>query len=285
MHRLLLPLLFAGNMLAQPAGAPVAVTVPITKTVAADPRMHLPPRHVAIEYIAHSCFRIHTADGQRILIDPFASHLWLGYDFPAALPADAVLVTHPHYDHDADVLIGHAPPPWAAGMRVLRDAGSYKIGSVRVTGIRGKHAEPWGKEFGQTNTIWLIEADGLRIAHLGDNGPLTESNIKELGKVDILMIPIDAREHILKTAEVDAICAQLNPRIIIPMHYRLPDLEPAGDNPQGLGEIDPWLATRTNVVRLEGNVATFTATALLPSQVIVVPAHSASVHQHVRRQK
>ena len=55
---------------------------------------------------------------------------------------------------------------------------------LTITGIRGKHADPWGKEFGQTNTIWLLELDGLRIAHVGDNGPLTEANLQELGRVD-----------------------------------------------------------------------------------------------------
>jgi L-ascorbate metabolism protein UlaG (beta-lactamase superfamily) len=251
--------------------------VSITLTDPSDPRLHLQQGQVAIEYIAHSCFRIHTARGTRVVLDPFASHLWLGYDFPVHLPADAVLITHPHYDHDADVLIGHAAPPWAPDVRMLRDPGAYKAGDVTITGIRGKHADPWGKEFGQTNTIWLLEVDGLRIAHLGDNGPLTEANVRELGRVDILMMPVDAKDHILKGAEVDAIRKALHPRIVIPMHYRLPDLERSPDSPQGLGDIDPWLAGCDNVVRLESNTATFTAGSLLPSQLIVVFPHSAKV--------
>ncbi len=82
---------------------------PITADDPSDARL----RQLTIEYIAHSCFRIHTARGSRILIDPFASRVWLGYAFPARLAADAVLITHPHYDHDADVLLGGQPPPWA----------------------------------------------------------------------------------------------------------------------------------------------------------------------------
>jgi len=251
--------------------------LPITVDDPSEPRLRLQTGQVAIEYIAHSCFRIHTAGGARLLIDPFASRLWLGYDFPRKLAADAVLITHPHYDHDADVLIGHQPPPWAPDVRVMRDPGAYKISGVTITGIRGKHADPWGKEFGQTNTIWLLEVDGLRIAHMGDNGPLTEANLQELGRVDILMMPIDAKHHILKDAEIQAIRQALRPRILIPMHYRIPDLESSIDAPEGLGEIGSWLPAQQNVVQLESNLATFTAGSLLPSQVVVVFSHSAKV--------
>jgi L-ascorbate metabolism protein UlaG (beta-lactamase superfamily) len=255
----------------------VVVPIPISPDDVSDPRLRLQTGQVVIEYIAHSCFRIHTASGARIIIDPFASRMWLGYDFPQRLAADAVLITHPHYDHDADVLIGQQPPPWTPDVRVLRDPGAYKVSGVTITGIRGKHADPWGKEFGQTNTIWLLELDGLRIAHVGDNGPLPEASLQELGRVDILMLPIDARHHILKDAEIQAIRKALHPRILIPMHYRLPDLESSADSPEDLGEITPWLASQNNVVQLESNVATFTAGSLLPSEVVVVFPHSPKV--------
>ncbi len=255
----------------------IVVPIPITVDDPSDPRLALQTGQVAIEYIAHSCFRIHTAKGTRLLIDPYASRMWIGYDFPASLAADEILITHPHYDHDADVLIGQQPAPWTPDVRVLRDPGAYKLADVTITGIRGKHADPFGKEFGQTNTIWLLEVDGLRIAHLGDNGPLTEANLQELGRVDILMMPIDAKSHILKEPEIDAIRKSLRPRILIPMHYRIPDLEPSADSLQDLGEISPWIATQQNVIQLESNLATFRADALLPAQVIVVFPHSPKV--------
>ncbi len=117
----------------------------------------------------------------------------------------------------------------------------------------------------------------MRIAHLGDNGPLTEANLKELGRVDVLMIPIDAKHHILKEPEIEAIRKALHPRILIPMHYRISDLESSGDSPEDLGEIGPWLAGQQNVVQLESNRATFTAGSLLPAQMVVVFAHSPTV--------
>lgn len=101
--------------------------------------------------------------------------------------------------------------------------------------------------------------------------------MRELGRVDILMLPIDAKEHILKAAEVDAIRKALRPRVVVPMHYRLPDLERSPDAPQGLGDVDPWLAGQQNVIRLDSNIATFTAASLLPAQTIVVFPHSPKV--------
>ncbi len=258
------------------AAAPPPSHIPVDDP--SDPRLRLQPGEVAIESIAHSCFRIHSA-GARLLIDPFASRMWLGYDFPPTLAADAVFITHPHYDHDADASSGMRPVPWTPAVRVLRDPGSYKVGDITITGIRGKHADPWGKEFGQTNTIWLFEVAGLRIVHVGDNGPLTEPNVRALGRVDILMLPIDAKHHILEDSEVEAIRKALHPRILIPMHYRLPDLESAADKPEGLGEIGPWLAGQQNVIQLDDNIATFTAGSLLPAQVIAVFPHSPRVHR------
>jgi L-ascorbate metabolism protein UlaG (beta-lactamase superfamily) len=247
-----------------------------TSDLPSDARLDLKPGEVAIESIAHACFRVHSAEGSRILIDPYASRVWLGYDFPEELGTDAILITHPHFDHDGGEFIGRKVP-WTPEVRVLRDPGNYTVGAFHVTGIRGKHADPWGEEFGQKNTIWRIEESGLRIAHLGDNGPLTESNVSELGHVDILMMPIDAQEHILKNYEVEAIRRTARPRVLIPMHYRHPDLESSEDSPQGLGHIDPWLAGKKNVTQLKSNYAFFTAGSLKSGERIVVFRHSPKV--------
>jgi L-ascorbate metabolism protein UlaG (beta-lactamase superfamily) len=213
---------------------------------------------------------------RRILIDPYASRVWLGYDLPEELATDAILITHPHFDHDGGEFIGRKVP-WTPEVRVVRDPETHTVGDFRITGIRGKHADPWGTEFRQKNTIWRVEVGGLRIAHLGDNGPLTENNIRELGRVDIVMIPIDARKHILKDYEVQAIRDTTQPRVLIPMHYRHPDLESSEDSPQGLGPIDPWLAARKGVTRLKSNYAVFTTGSLGSGERIVVFRHSPKV--------
>ena len=154
-------------------------------------------------------------------------------------------------------------------MRVLRDPGRFEVGDVAITGIKGKHADPYGKEFGQINTIWRIEIDGVVIVHLGDNGPLTKKNIAELGRVDILMTPLDATDHILKRSEVQAIRDALKPSVVIPMHYRHPELEKSGQ-PKSLGDLEPCLKDEENVRRIEGNRVRFSRESLPKGQQVVV---------------
>ena len=197
---------------------------------------------VDIEYIGHASFVIESPGGVRIVIDPFNSNRWLGFRYPD-VEADVVLVTHPHYDHDASYY-------WSDSVPVFREPGEYQVGDVRLVGVEGKHAGPYGKDFEQKNTIWLVEAGGVRIAHLGDNGPLTAKNTRELGQVDVLMIPADGDDHILKPEEIAAAREALASPLVVPMHYRL---EGFLDLPRSLGPIDPWLENQTGVVRLESN--------------------------------
>jgi len=231
---------------------------------------------VEIEYIAHACFRLRSPGGKRILIDPYASRVWLGYDFPTGLEADAVLITHPHYDHDAGRRI-HRDTSWMSKLSVHDGPESFDLGDFHITGIAGKHADPWGKEFGQTNTIWTIEVAGLRIAHLGDNGPLSASNVAELGRIDVLLAPIDAQEHILHFDELASIRTALHPRVLVPMHYRLPDLELNDEDPKGLGPIDPWLEREARVRRLDGHLVVFSHKNLSAVDEVAVFRHSPQV--------
>lgn len=202
-----------------------------------------------LAYVAHAAFRVRSPTGAELLIDPYADRVWLGYDYPAPAVADAILISHPHYDHDGGRYRG-LPVPWPESSRLLDAPGEYRVGDIRVVGVPGKHADPYGREFGQINTIWLIEVGGVRLVHVGDNGPLTDATVQALGRVDVLMLPIDGDDHILSREQVETIVGDLAPRVLVPMHYRLPDLEPELDSPSDLGEIEPWLRGRDAVVRL-----------------------------------
>ena len=210
---------------------------------------------LSIRYIAHASFLV-SSGNTTLLIDPFKSKQWIGYNFPGDIRADAALITHPHYDHDGGRFLG-AVPYWATTMEVFEEPGAFEIGNFRVRGISGKHCDPYGKEFGQNNTIFTLEAAGLQIVHLGDNGPLTEENYAALEGTDILMIPIDSHYHILSHADIQTIINRLRPKLIIPMHYRIPHLEEV-DKPKTLGDIDPYLAEQQHVIRLKSNRYTLT---------------------------
>jgi len=228
---------------------------------------------VIIEYIAHASFLITAPSGENLLLDPYGSRIWIGYDFPERIDADTVLITHPHYDHDGGTSRGQQPP-WPETATILREPGIHKVDGFGVLGVAGKHADPYGKEFGQTNTIWVLDVAGLRIAHIGDNGPVSQQAAAEIGDVDILMMPIDSEYHILKEQEIQSVLRQLNPGILVPMHYRIQDLEPVEGEPDDLGGIDGWLENKSNVHRLGSNHLTLSSGDLPGELEIVVFDHS-----------
>ncbi len=238
-------------------------------------------RTVTIEYIAHACFRITSPLGKQVLIDPYASHVWLGYDFPPNIHADAVLISHPHYDHDGGEAKGR-PVPWPPKTPVLRQPGTNQIGDITVIGYAGKHADPWGKEFGQINTIWLLKIAGLRIVHLGDNGPLRDETIREIGRVDVLMMPVDSQFHILKADQIAAIRSKLSPPILIPMHYRHDDLETSPDKPEQLGGIAEWAKGEANVLYLASHKQELSFATLPKKSEVVIFKHSPLVKPPVK---
>ena len=254
-----------------PLVAIVFAALPLIHIVAQDAAKEHRP--VTIEYIAHACFRITSPAGKQVLIDPFASRVWIGYDFPPGLRADAVLISHPHYDHDGGEAM-HQPVPWLPETPVRRQPGTNQFGDVTVIGYAGQHADPWGKEFGQSNTVWLLEVAGLRLAHLGDNGPLRDETVRALGRVDVLMMPIDSQFHILKADQIAAIRRQLAPPILIPMHYRLGDLESSPDHPERLGGIEDWAKGEANVRRLASHKLELSLATLPKKPEVVIFQHS-----------
>jgi L-ascorbate metabolism protein UlaG (beta-lactamase superfamily) len=191
----------------------------------------------------------------------------LGYHFPEQLEADGVLVSHPHYDHDASYY-------WTQDVPVFRKPGRYAVDDIQITGIAGRHADPYGKEFGQRNTVWLIESGGVRFVHVGDNGPLAPEAVEALGRVDVLMLPVDDLDHILKRREITAMREALHPRVVVPMHYRLTGLS---ELPESVGPIDQWLAEQQNVEKLSGSRLAVSARSLPAVSQVVVFQPSAQV--------
>ncbi len=231
---------------------------------------------VKVEYIAHASFKL-SYNEKSLLIDPFADTIWIGYKFPKDISADVVLISHPHYDHDGGRFRG-IQPDWEDRIQIIEETGTYTVGDFRMTGLKGKHSDPYGKEFGQKNIIWVIEVAGLKLVHFGDNGPLTPANYNAIGKPDILFAPIDSEYHILKADELEVVLNSLDPKIIVSMHYRLPDLEKDGFPKGGLGEIDPFLEGKDkDFIRLQGNTKIFEKAALPDHQQIIVFQHSKDV--------
>jgi L-ascorbate metabolism protein UlaG (beta-lactamase superfamily) len=170
-----------------------------------------------IYWAGQSCFQIsvsnskdHSAD---IVIDPFDETM-TGLKLPN-LSADILLVTHQHLDHNN--IKGVKGTPF-----VIQGPGEYEVKEVFIQGIPSFHDDKEGKERG-LNTIYVIEAEDMRFCHLGDLGQkqLTDEQLEKIDGVDVLMIPVGGGPTI-SSVEAQKIIAQIEPKIIIPMHYALP---------------------------------------------------------------
>lgn len=160
--------------------------------------------------LGHAKFLIELNSGLRIVTDPFDAAC--GYPLTET-QADAVLVSHGHHDHSAVETISGNP-------RIIREAGTYTLESgVTVTAIPAFHDEVQGAKRGST-LLFLLEAEGLRIAHLGDLGHLlTAEQRKALAPVDVLMLPVGGF-YTIDAATAQEVAESLRARVIVPMHYR-----------------------------------------------------------------
>src|SRR5579859_3239225 len=133
-----------------------------------------------ITYLGHSSFKI-KGKSTSVVTDPFDSEM-LGMKF-TKIDGDIVLISHHHRDHDKIENVTNVK-------KVIDGPGEYEVAGVSVIGIKTYHDDKKGAERGK-NTIYVIEIEGLRFLHLGDLGhKLEDFELKEIGTIDILMIPV-----------------------------------------------------------------------------------------------
>jgi len=163
-----------------------------------------------IRWFGHACFRIRAREAT-ILTDPVPRSF--GYKVEKQR-ADIVTVSHGHPGHTAfDILNGE--------YQLVDRPGEYEMHDVFITGIQTYHDNERGAQRGK-NTVFLIEAEGLMICHLGDLGhELTEAQAEAMNSVDVLLVPVGGND-VLDGAKASAVVGQIEPRIVVPMQYRTP---------------------------------------------------------------
>lgn len=173
-----------------------------------------------ITWAGQSCFQIsvsnsrdHSAD---IVIDPFDEEK-IGLKLPN-LSSDILLVTHQHYDHNNVKAVKGDP-------FLISGPGEYEVKGVFIQGIPSFHDDKEGKEKGP-NAIYVVEAEDMRFCHLGDFGQsqLTDEQLEKIDTVDVLMIPVGGN-YTIDSSGAQRIISQIEPKIVIPMHYSLPKLK------------------------------------------------------------
>lgn len=173
-----------------------------------------------IYWLGQACFKL-KGKNATIVIDPFESD-FTGLKLPKDLYSDVVLVTHDHGDHNnSKAVLG----PSGGKPMVFQKSGEYEVSGAVITGISSFHDNSQGSERG-LNTIFHLLFDNLDIVHLGDLGQsrLTEEQVAQIGQTDILLIPVGSVYTINSKAASD-IVSQLEPKIIIPMHYKIEGLK------------------------------------------------------------
>jgi L-ascorbate metabolism protein UlaG (beta-lactamase superfamily) len=170
-----------------------------------------------IEWFGHSTFQITSSKGTRILTDPHGRG-----DLPApSLPQNVVTTSHQHGPHsniwmargNPVVLEGLTPSgeDWRKVHMSIRDVSIYTVPAY--------HDKSQGLQRGK-NAIFVFRVDDICIAHLGDLGHhLTPAQLKMLGKIDILLVPIAGGFYTVTASEAREVTKQVNPRIAIPKHY------------------------------------------------------------------
>lgn len=173
--------------------------------------------YMNIKWYGQACFKIIAENGTRILMDPY--HDMLGYKLPP-LEAEIVTTSHDHGDHNNAGAIG-------GNFEHIKEAGSFSKAGIEIKGIETFHDKVSGAKRGK-NIIYHFKIDGLGVCHCGDLGHLLEPwQIEAIGKTDILLLPVGGLVT-LNAADAAKVMKQLNPKLVIPMHYRTKALGTAG---------------------------------------------------------
>ena len=168
---------------------------------------------VRISYIGHSTFLIESPQLVRIATD------YNDYVKPPVLP-DIVTMNHAHtthYSDHPDPSIKHVLRGWAGDEKPARIDLQYK--DVRVRNVPTNIRNWDGGTERHGNSIFIFEVANLCIAHLGHlHHTLTQQQLNEIGRVDVVMVPVDRNLTLDLDGMVEVLHA-LKASLVIPMHY------------------------------------------------------------------
>ncbi|MBX7102834.1 MAG: MBL fold metallo-hydrolase [Gemmataceae bacterium] len=203
-----------------------------------------------LRWLGQSFFVLETSKGTKIAFDPHAIE---AFGRPVAR-ADLVLISHPHPDHTRlESIENRATAKVLEGVKMAGEGGRSSrsvwnpvdetFRDVKVRNVGVFHDSSQGALRGR-NSVFIVEFDGLTLAHLGDLGhQLSEEQLRQIGPVDVLLVPVGG-VYTLNGDQAKRVVAAIKPRrYILPMHYGnkiFDDVLPA----------DEFLEGQTNVKRM-----------------------------------
>lgn len=214
---------------------------------------------MVLTWLGQSAFVLTTTTGFKALLDPFGSGT--GYVVSPVAGVDVVTISHEHSDHNNAALASGSPTV----LRGLTGADwstiDQTIKGVRIRSVATFHDDTQGSQRGK-NAVFVFEAAGLRLAHVGDLGhALTDSQLKAIGPVDVVMVPVGGY-YTIDGVVAAKVIGQLAPKVVIPMHYKT-----AGVSPSLAGlltGVEPFSAALGSAARVEQGSNTL---ALQPSSL------------------
>jgi L-ascorbate metabolism protein UlaG (beta-lactamase superfamily) len=163
-----------------------------------------------ITWYGLSCFRMTERGMISVVTDPYGPNVGLP---PLKVKADVVTISHE--------ATGHAHLDSVKGaQKIIAGPGEYEVGGVFITGIRMRAKEAADKA---SNTLYVIDYEGVSVAHLGDLSEVpSQAQIEDLGTVDIALVPVGGGKA-LNPSQAAEVISLIEPSIVIPMHYRTYD--------------------------------------------------------------
>jgi L-ascorbate metabolism protein UlaG (beta-lactamase superfamily) len=153
-----------------------------------------------LTWYGHSCFSVTSGD-YTVVLDPFTGVD--GYPDPQ-ISAQLCLCSHEHFDHN-----------FRQAVTIQEKESSPFV----ISRIETYHDDKKGKQRGG-NRIYILQAEGITIAHLGDLGHrLSPEQIKEIGPLDGVLLPVGGT-YTIDPITAKQVAEDLQARVIIPMHYR-----------------------------------------------------------------
>jgi L-ascorbate metabolism protein UlaG (beta-lactamase superfamily) len=187
---------------------------------------------VILKWFGQACFLLTLPNGTRIAIDPFGPQV--GYPVPELL-CQVALITHGHADHaNVDALRGDPT--------IIRTAGRHEAAGIVFRAIETLHYDDPKDAARGKNLVFVFEAQGITFCHLGDLGHvLTDQQVKDIGPVDVLMIPVGGY-YTIDAEKAWKVIDQLKPKVVIPMHYFT-----EGSKINVLAPVDDFIRSKTRV--------------------------------------
>jgi L-ascorbate metabolism protein UlaG (beta-lactamase superfamily) len=168
---------------------------------------------ITITFLGHASFEIESPQGVTAVTD------YNGRNIPAD-PPDIATMNHAHSTHytlTPDPRIGHVLHGWKEGDTI--PAFDLTVGDMHVTNLPTNIRDWNGGTELYGNSIFIFETGGLCIAHLSHLHHLLEpKDVDALGHIDIVMVAVDG-EWTMSQPDAAAVVEQIQPRIVLPMHY------------------------------------------------------------------